>query len=41
MAIPRNHTVEVAQNIRRDRRIEVLQEQLDRVLQMLEVGGVG
>ncbi|GJY33328.1 gag-pol polyprotein [Tanacetum coccineum] len=36
MAIPRNHTVEEAQNICRDRQIKVLQEQIDRVLQALE-----
>nr|GEX81760.1 hypothetical protein [Tanacetum cinerariifolium] len=38
MDIPRNCTVKEAQNIRRDRQIEVLQEHLDRVLQMSKAG---
>ena len=40
MATPRNLTLEQAQNVRRDRQIEALQEQMGRILNLLEEGGV-
>lgn len=40
MAIPRNLTLEQAQNLHRDRQIEALQQQLGIVLNLLEGGGI-
>src|SRR5919199_406788 len=40
MAFRRNMTLEEAHNVRRDRQIEALQEQLDRVVNLLEDGGL-